>query len=524
MLVDDEPFIIEGLKLIIDWDEYEIQIVHTACDGLVAVEAYLKQRVDIIITDIKMPNLNGLELIRQIKKIDTGTKYIILSGYEDFTYVKEGINLGIENYLLKPINEDELSATLLCTIEKFEKESNNKVMRNEDINILKGNVLNRWVTGKISSNELKERAELLSLKLFESNYVFVAIRVIDYDKHNSSPIELNTAIGDTYISIEEVCRKHLPEDVKNMIFHDYDGDVILPFMGNSADFTIKSVYDTMNTILSYIKKPIVIISLGNLVNHPADIPMGYENAKKMLFFSVVLEKSIIIDYTAFISKYINTRTSYKIELSSLKNFILSGEKDQAFTFINDLYNQIQKQPMITLAYLRDITIEILYGILYITKADYIKNKYIKHDLDGFFNKIYYMDRMEKLIDFVDHVISEIIDYLSEEGSLIHPLIQRVIRHTQENYAKDITLKTISHLLNMNTAYLGQLFKNETGEIFSNYLNRVRVEKAIQLLKTTNISANKVAIEVGFSNPTYFYSVFKKITGMSTIEFKQSIFR
>lgn len=524
MLVDDEPAILEGLRHLIDWDEYGIHIAQTAANGVAALNAFERHRVDIVITDIRMPKLDGIGLIKRIKQLDPDTKHIILSGHDDFSYTKESIKLGIENYLLKPINEDELSSTLISTIEKINRERVKQAARTQDMNIIRENILNRWVLGRIQDKELKEHADLIGLQLFESKYLFAAVRVIQPDTKDSLVQSSGSDRQALVFKVEETTLRYIPEGSRNLVFHDYDGDLIIPFWSNGMDFSGKAVHEVLKKILSSFSESKVMIALGNLVSHSSEIMKGYLNAKRMLFFTMISTGSTFVDYADFINRTSDRHDEYKIDLAPLKNHIMAEDKESAFIFIHDLYEKLVKRPLVSPAFLRDITIEILYNILYMTNTDAIKDYYIRTNQEGFFNKIYFIGQMEELVDYVCHVIGEVMDYLSEKGSGIHPLVARLIRYVRDNSENDLSLKAMSHLFNVNTAYLGQLFMNETGEVFSNYLNRIRIEKAMHLLKTTNINAKEVSGKVGFSNPSYFYSVFKKITGMSSSEYKQTVAR
>lgn len=136
MIVDDEPIILQGLRSLIDWESLDIEIVAEASCGSDALDILLTQKVHILITDIKMSYMNGLELIKQIRERKLTTKIIVLSGYDDFTYIKEAVNYGIENYLLKPVSDTELLSTLQLTIEQLE-------MNLYQFDILKNNFLTK---------------------------------------------------------------------------------------------------------------------------------------------------------------------------------------------------------------------------------------------------------------------------------------------------------------------------------------------------------------------------------------------
>ncbi|WP_048747000.1 response regulator, partial [Paenibacillus sp. P22] len=151
MLVDDEPFIVEGLQDAIDWSAFDLEIAAVAGSGKAALEQLKRQPVDLLVTDITMPGMSGLELIREARGILPGLKAIILSGYNEFDYLKEGMTLGIENYLLKPVNFKELRATLAATAAKLdaEEEPPELALSEEELGILKDRILYRWMRGEI---------------------------------------------------------------------------------------------------------------------------------------------------------------------------------------------------------------------------------------------------------------------------------------------------------------------------------------------------------------------------------------
>lgn len=156
-IVDDEPFIIEGLYDILDWASFGLEIVGHAENGRQALEALASIPADLLITDISMPVMDGLSLIAEARKLHQELKVIILSGFNEFDYLKEGMKLGIENYLLKPINVEELESTLRNTVEKMNSMKSDELYDAFDMQILKDNTLYRWLTGQIGEAEFRER-------------------------------------------------------------------------------------------------------------------------------------------------------------------------------------------------------------------------------------------------------------------------------------------------------------------------------------------------------------------------------
>lgn len=167
LIVDDEPLILEGLRSVIEWEDYGLRIAGQAGNGEEALEFLHRhnEAIDILITDITMPKLTGLELIQQIKCFDSKMRFIILSGYEQFEYLKAGMSLGIENYILKPINIKELESTIEQIVEVLNQEDVEQFHAKEDQQVLRNNILNRWVTGNIDRQELMHRSKVLNISL-----------------------------------------------------------------------------------------------------------------------------------------------------------------------------------------------------------------------------------------------------------------------------------------------------------------------------------------------------------------------
>ena len=189
LIADDEPAILQGMANIIYWESFDFKIAGFAQCGTEALEIIQKEDIQILITDIKMPYMDGLELIKSIRNDGRNIKCIILSGYDDFQYVKEAAKLGIENYLLKPLSEVELVSTLQSTLQKIQQEHFMQSGVREGLNILKNNILQRWVTNNIDQNELQERATLLNIDLKCSKYLVIIIKDITISSDNNHSVQ-----------------------------------------------------------------------------------------------------------------------------------------------------------------------------------------------------------------------------------------------------------------------------------------------------------------------------------------------
>ena len=177
MLVDDEKLIIEGLKNIIDWNEIGLEVVDMALNGKEALDKFTENKVDIIITDINMPRMTGLKLIKNIRDINLETKFIILTGYDEFSYAKEAIKYGVENYILKPINEEELKETLIHIVKDLEKKDK-KIVEILD----KNRKLLQYINGKLDREFIYSIENMLNLDIYKSKYTVANIYIrLEYE-------------------------------------------------------------------------------------------------------------------------------------------------------------------------------------------------------------------------------------------------------------------------------------------------------------------------------------------------------
>ena len=256
-IVDDEPFIIEGLYDIVDWSSFGMEIVNHAGNGQAALQALSAQPVDILITDISMPIMNGLDLIREARRVQPDLKVIILSGFNEFEYLKEAMQLGIENYLLKPINVEELESTLRNTASKLDQAPAKTSYDAYGIQILKDNILHRWLTGQIATAEFEERSLFMNLTLDGPCYGIAILRT-----KGEEP------------GIFDQVQRLLADKPYVSTFHDLDGDIVMIASVDEQQVNRQMFMDCVTCLSRQISEahPSVYIGMGAwrraFIRHP----------------------------------------------------------------------------------------------------------------------------------------------------------------------------------------------------------------------------------------------------------------
>ncbi len=394
LIADDEPMIREGLKVLVDWEHLGFRIVASVEDGDAALEYVDRDPpIDLLITDVKMPTMTGIELLQKLREQNSDLRVIVISGYNDFDYVRTLVTLGIENYLLKPVNEDELEQTLINVARKLEKEREQKARTALDQNLIRENIINRWVHGSISDSELQERARFLDINLEAPPYRPVLMKIPHHAASSSS------------VDVFHRCRQIFQQYETCYCSRNYNGDILAIFAGVDNE-------DVMMNLLAEATVSVnesFFISLRVAVGHPVD----------------------------------------------------------NYWQIADSFGNLSRQPV------------------YVDLNDYI-------------------DSGTTLMQSTDK----------------SPFSIRLAQYVLDHYMQELSLKQLSAHFRCNAAYIGQAFKKDIGVSFGDYLKQMRIEKAKELLRESSMSTGEIAVKVGYANVSYFFSIFKKTTGLSPSEYRR----
>ncbi|MET3322454.1 UNVERIFIED_ORG: two-component system response regulator YesN [Peribacillus simplex] len=485
-LVDDEPFIIEGMRALVPWEDYGLKVVGEASNGSEAIKKLETCHVDILLTDIMMPIMDGLELISTLKERHPNTKYIVLSGYEEFEYVKKGMKLGIENYLLKPVNEQELISTLENSIEKLEKSTNNE----EAYTILRDNTIWRCLNQDIDAKEWRERVELYSLEFDGQNLAVVLMQISDGEHENSS-----------------FFRKRVEELFQSVCIINPDGELILLVSFNCED-GLKKKLDELNMLFAGYVSGKYHINVGSFVCSTSELYKSYQRAKELSSYRLVLKESGLIT-DELTKQYTQASFSTSNELDDLKRYIVGSEQEKAFLWIKGAFDEINKSTKkVAPTIIRGFAIEI------VTSIQKDVSSHANDQTVGIVKRILEAYSIGILVDILIDFIEGIFRTLEQKSEHRSPIIQSVVQYIQEHFYEELSLKTLSYKFHINSIYLGQLFQKETGLVFSEYINHLRLEKAKQLLRGTHLKAGIIGKQVGYSDSAYFYKQFKKAVGIT----------
>ena len=515
LIADDEPSILEGLSRIINWDEYGIEIAYLAHNGAEALTMLKNQDVDILLTDIRMPKLDGLSLIRQLKLESRRLHYIILSGFDDFQYIKEALKLGIENYLLKPVSKDELSETLLATTQKLDIEQNLNANIFQNIDIFRENILIRWVANSIGERELTEKATLAGIRLDSPTYTAAVLRILDRPPTGSSH-SVSPAIADA----GHICLNMIRTSFAYTM-NDMNKGVVMLFPGQGRQQDRMEIKSMLEQCIEQINQNLgvnVFVSIGSAEAGFNHAHTSYEIANELQCYSLIMPPNSIVDHQDVAAAVLYRERNFDIDYPAFDKLLNARMEVECLKFFDDLFDRLGSMKGLSPKFVQNMALEMLYHIYSTVKnSAFCSQKGLVFEVDS--SEVYEISQLNVLINWLKNVLAKAIKTLRESEDNCSPHVKIVLSYIRQNYNKDVSIKQLSARFNINTAYLGQLFKNEVGELFTNYINNIRIEKAKELLLGTNLKVAEISERVGYPNTNYFYRIFKQITGISPTDFR-----
>lgn len=485
-LLDDEPFILEGLKYIIDWEEYGFDVVGTSSNGEDGFNFIKNEDVDLIITDIMMPKMTGLELISNLKKINHNAKFIVLSAFQEFQYAKEAISMGAENYLTKPIDEDELIQTIEEVKKKIEKIKLEKV----DTKIFKNDLILKLICNKNNDGVL----DRLRLEGINFNYKNLCVVILEFAEGGN-------------------INNHILNHIDNLNY-EYCVNLqnqILIIMDNES--VNKDALRNLKDDLSSITNEQIYISRGKYVDSIDNLNCSYQSAKDIHEYKLVYPNiSWIREYK---EKSYNLENIDYIDFNHLKKLLLNKDNKESLNYIESIFSKLKNDENLTVKQIKTKSIEVFLNVY-----NYFNDSKIIKGLDLYLEKVINSVNLDQIQIELKNMIKHRQSKLEETDDSISPIILKLLRNIEKNYSKDLNLKEISETYNINSIYLGQLFQKETGILFSDYLNNFRVNKAKNLLVETSLKAAEIGELVGYANKNYFYRKFKDIVGITPSEWRK----
>lgn len=521
LIVDDEKYIRNFLKLIIDWDSIGIDIcgeASCAAEGLLLVD---ELQPNIIISDICMDLMNGIEFSKIVKSRYAYTKIILLSGHSEFKYAKQGIEIGVSAYLLKPIDEEKIKETLLTVkrtiLQEKEKEDEIQEIKNylnQNKDYLTDNYLNALLMPNADINTMIRQLSYLDIDFQPSYFQVVAVSLNHESLTDDSP--------DTFLSSLK-CNQILHELLNSIpnvyIFHDLGHNNII--LSNNVQLNILSKLEDIKVTVLERLPCYLTIGVGQPCTTIRQLRNSYLSALEATRYRTVLGNNQIIQYNYIGLQYTPTAFNLEDEISGMIMSVKSCDYEDASRIIDLCINQHISIDATDITPVR-VTVS--------TIINHLTNLLIQNNLrssDSFsyclqsHERLFRLEIIEELRNLTLNLIRSIIEAFTElRSDQNNSVIDSVLDYLEINYQdSQLTLSSTAKKFFINPSYLSRLFSQKNEMTFSKYLIELRLKKAAELLLSSTCKSYEIAGIVGFNDAKYFSASFKKHYGMTTSEYR-----
>lgn len=493
-LVEDEELILQGIERIIDWERLGLTVVHKAHDGVEALKLWEKEPADIIVTDINMPDMDGLRLIEELQKKSKNLRFIILSGYDEFEYARRAIGMKVEEYILKPIDEEKLEGALIKAINSLDQYGRQK---RETIDFRTN--LESFANGDMGAEEYKSFLNCAGIKTESSCISLARIKIQTNEKTANIQEKLIAALS-AYES-----------DGLYSFYLKKDELLLLRSLESAGPAGINDYYRKLQNNLEENLKVSSFLTIAPLSQNVDELPFALETMKNLQKYFMIEGYGSCIDLNYIVDRKTN---DILVDEGRLHKLLLGGDKKAAIDYIEDLFINNAGEERVSV----DALFQMIFKLSMILQEvieefDLVKLKK-RNSILTLLDKLNQAEHISTIKSLFISEIIDIMDELHKENSQLTPVIKQLLKEIQDNYKGDFNLKTLAHKYHMNTSYLGQLFQKEMGCSFSQYVTNYKNSIARELILNTNMRINDIAKEVGFTDTSYFYRKFKLCYGIS----------
>lgn len=517
LLADDEIYDLEGLKTFIPWSELDMHVIGAVNNGFEACKIIDSERVDILVTDVRMPNMSGLELAKKAMEKHQNLRIVFVSGYQDFNYVKTALSLNAYSYVLKPMNDNELIESLMKIRDDLnaeKKRHETEQVFKEMIPIARNEYLLRLLEGSFSEHTLDilNREYNMACCTWPGRVAVLETDDLWWKLNPYNQKEKNNLLTQFIENVIKVCRE---KNIENICKISKQRIALLIF--DSMDHSeIQDIISQISDDLPFT----ITIGIGDPVYEPAEVQDSYVQALEALEYKMFYGKGRVITPQDVITAEMNEVKSLHIQLDSLLTAMTTYDLVRIHDVLDDLFKlTMAMQSKFTIHNFTMYLIMKLDGHLHSMNEDLFRLLGLElKNLDILLQ----FETIEDICSWLRRKVFQIAEALHfRKQGKNWKLIQEVVEHVKSRLHENITLRDVAEHFSFTPNYLGLMFKEEKGKSFSEYLITLRMEKAKELLRDSKLKIYEIAEQVGYRYLPYFSRQFKEAYGMTPIEYRRN---
>lgn len=537
-LAEDEVIVRETIKRMIPWEDLGFELVGEAADGEMALPLLLRQKPDLLITDIKMPFMDGLTLAKVAKKEIPGLKVVILSGYDDFNYAKQAINIGVEDYLLKPITKNALIERLTEIRSRYEHEKTQKEYYEKFHREMQAYEKNSsrdffeaLVSGSMDMMEIYRRSEKLGLDIVAEAYN-VLIFTMNCEEDFSGQRE---GYSEWEAESLELLEEFFSENTSAMLFrcNIFSYGVLIKGQKETIEENTRSCVSEIQRILDRKEqKRQWFVAAGEPVERLSQIQKSYYSASRAFSQRYLYDENILYyDEMASMEKKNVTEddSTYlqKVDVNALnpvilQKFLSNGLLEETENFVKDYFYAIGQEPLESLVFRNYVTLNVRFSVMSFLKEIGCDTRTLEQeDTEDVLSES--SKSLENAIAYAEKIISQAIALRDQNsGNKNRSILKTAVDFIDSHYMEeDMSLNKAANAANVSANHFSALFSQNMCQTFIEYLTNLRMNKAKEYLRCTSMRSSEIAGEIGYKDAHYFSYLFKKTQGMTPSDYRKA---
>ncbi len=528
MLVDDEEEVRTSIIRKIDWQDAGFEVIGDAENGKEALEKIEQNEPDLVLTDIRMPYMDGLEMAEKIRQRYPSMKIVIFSGFDEFEYAKKAIKLNVIEYILKPVNVEELTAIL----KKIKKSLDEEIEQKRNVNLLRESYirslptirehfLNDLLHGGMEETEIAEKLKEYAIDIADASKWVVAAIHLEMDDKANKAVPLHQQRELIPISVRNLIQEKLENRYRFIIFHSAFETILLAAIDreNTQTDLIALLGDACKEIKKVLEVS-VTIGVGESCTSLNELNRSYRTTLNALGYRAITGSGGVIcigDMEPSVHEKLQFDSRMESELIAAIKF---GPKERIKTVVDEIVGRMEEARV----HYRQYQAYILAIINVLTRLSLQYDLRISEMFDvenDYFEILGRVQKMENVRPYLTEVAINMNSAMEEARSnTTKNVISEAKRYIQDNFQDpDLSVEKICRHLHMSAAYFSTMFKKETGQAYIAYLTDVRLGRAVELLMATDDKTYIIAEKVGYPEQNYFSYVFKKKYGVSPTRYR-----
>ncbi|MCL6457282.1 MAG: response regulator [Gorillibacterium sp.] len=532
LIVDDEPTVRFGLRSYFNWSSFGIEVMGEADDGDVALEMIEKEQPDLILTDVRMPNMDGITLSQQISVRYPQCKIIFVSGHDDADYLKSALKVSAVDYIFKPVNLQELNAVMkrvVADMDADQAEQRHKqqqlVKLKEGMPLLREKFLLSLISSGVPKLELRERIEFLGLDLpVAASYWVIVISIDDLADVMGSRSERDRQL--LWYSVLNIYQELIDTHLRGYAFEHQKGEFIGVLQADPAGDMVSDPAEALLALAGNIRANLerwlkigVTIGISDRVTALSDLTHAYRQAREAADHKWYLGKNQIITMDSLESLASDDDGINRYDLvhnEQLISVLKAADLVKLRAVLDHIFVDLNRNRRGGLKYGRNVWLQIVLAVGQLLLELSAQSPEMESAETLLWEALFEKETLGEMRQLVETYLSAACERILEKRTgKVANLVERVRAIIEQSYADgDFTVADIGKAVYLTPTYVSLLFKQETGQTINEYLTQVRVDKAKELLRDPQYKFYDICYAIGYTDPSYFTKLFKKATGVT----------